>query len=158
MRKLQIACAAAAVAVVLAGCGSSEQAVPETGEEPPATTQPTETGTDATQTETGETETGETETTTTPTAPPVTTVRIAVRDGRPVGGIARPEVRRGDHVVLVVTSDLAGDVHLHGYDLERPVAPGKPARLRFRATIPGRFEIELHAHPEVHIGELTVTP
>ncbi|MCS7008044.1 MAG: hypothetical protein RMM28_11590 [Thermoleophilia bacterium] len=153
MRKLLIACAAAALAVALSGCGSGEEAAPATTGEPPPTTQTPETDTDAT--ETAETRP---ETEAPPETTSVTTVRIVVRDGRPVGGIVRPKVRRGDQVVLVVTSDLAGDVHLHGYDLERPVAPGRPARLRFRATIPGRFEIELHAHPEVHIGELTVTP
>lgn len=138
MRKMLTACAAVISAVALAGCGSG-------GDE----------GAPATATETNETTV--TATAVEPAAPEPVTIRIAVRDGRPVGGIARPKVREGDRVVLVVTADTAGDVHLHGYDLERPVRPGSPARIRFRATIPGRFEIELHAHPEVHIGELTVT-
>ncbi|GIU94683.1 MAG: hypothetical protein KatS3mg012_1140 [Gaiellaceae bacterium] len=143
MTKVLAACAALLAAAALAGCGSSEEAAP------PDTTEPETTHT--TTTETPPTETA-------PTAPAPVTVRIAVRSGRPVGGIARPKVRQGDRVVLVVSADTAGDVHLHGYDLERRVAPGAPARIGFRATIPGRFEIELHAHPEVHIGELTVTP
>ena len=37
------------------------------------------------------------------------------------------------------------------------VAPGAPARIAFRATIPGRFEIELEDRG-VQIAELTVNP
>lgn len=146
MTKVLTACVTAIVAVALAGCGSGDE------EATPGTT--TETQTMTTET----TETTVTATETTPAVPEPLSIRIAVRNGRPVGGIARPKVKRGDRVVLVVTADMSGDVHLHGYDIEKTVAPGSPARLRFRATIPGRFEIELHAHPEIHVGELTVTP
>ncbi len=85
------------------------------------------------------------------------TVRISVRAGRPVGGIARPSVKRGRRVRLVVRSDVADHVHLHGYDLMRDVAPGRPGQLAFRATIPGRFEVELEDRG-VPIAELEVRP
>jgi hypothetical protein len=42
-----------------------------------------------------------------------------------------------------VTSDVADEVHLHGYNLKRDVAPGSPARLPFRSTIVGTVEVEL---------------
>jgi hypothetical protein len=45
---------------------------------------------------------------------------------------------------LVITSDVADEVHVHGYDLETELAPGKPAEIAFDATIPGVFEVELH--------------
>ena len=67
----------------------------------------------------------------------------------------RASVDRNDRVVLVVTSDVLDHVHVHGYDLLRDVGPGKPARIAFRATIPGRFEIELEDR-HVPIAELTV--
>jgi hypothetical protein len=44
---------------------------------------------------------------------------------------------------LIVTSDVADEVHLHGYNLKRDVAPGSPARLPFRSTIVGTVEVEL---------------
>ena len=47
------------------------------------------------------------------------------------------------HVVITVTSDVADEVHVHGYDLMADVAPGAPATIRFTADAPGRFEIEL---------------
>ncbi|MFO7572249.1 MAG: hypothetical protein R6W48_06570 [Gaiellaceae bacterium] len=115
------------------------------------TTGTTEQTVTATQTETVATDTE-------PAPPAPVAIRVVVRDGRPVGGIARPTVKKGDRVVLVVAADVTGDVHLHGYDLEETAAPGSPARMRFTATIPGRFEIELHAHPEILVGELTVRP
>jgi hypothetical protein len=87
----------------------------------------------------------------------VKTVRITVRDGRAVGGIARDKLEQGEQVVLVVRSDVADHVHLHGYDVMVDVAPGKPARLRFKATIPGRFEVELEDRG-LHIAELEVRP
>jgi hypothetical protein len=78
-----------------------------------------------------------------PAPPPTAQVRITVRDGRPVGGIRQVTVARGRRVVLIVTSDVADHIHLHGYDVIRDVVPGKPTRLTFRATIVGTVEVEL---------------
>lgn len=151
MHTIKLICVLAGAVIALAGCGSSDEATPTTD------TTTTETVT----TEPPATETAATETTTTETtepAPPApTTVRITVRDGRPVGGIARPSVGQGERVVLVVRSNVADHVHVHGYDLFADVAPGASARLAFRATIPGRFEIELE-DSHVQIAELTVQP
>jgi len=100
------------------------------------------------------------QTTTTETAPPVETpteLRIVVVNGAPEGGIVRKTVEKGDRVVLVVKSDVADEVHLHGYDISRDVAAGGTARIAFRATIPGRFEVELEDRG-VQIADLTVGP
>lgn len=133
-------------ALVLAGCGGSE-----------ASDSGTTTGTTVTTTETAPPPTTETTTTTEPTQPPATVVRIRVVDGAPEGGIVREKIDQGDRVVLVVTSDVADEIHVHGYDVSRPVAAGGTTRLRFTATIPGRFEVELEERG-VPIGELTVQP
>lgn len=95
-----------------------------------------------------------TDTTPAPVGP--TVVRVVVVDGAPKGGIVRKTVEKGDRVVLVVTSDVTDHIHLHGYDITRDVAPGKPARLPFKATIPGRFEVELEERG-VPIADITVT-
>ena len=84
-------------------------------------------------------------------------VRVRVVGGVPKGGIVRKTVTKGDRVVLVVTSDVADHVHLHGYDIMRDVAAGGTARIRFRATLPGRFEVELEDRG-VQIADLTVQP
>ena len=85
-------------------------------------------------------------------APPATTteaatapvqVDVVVVGGEPQGGIVRESVDLDSAVVLTVTSDVADEVHVHGYDLMADVAPGAPATIRFTADAPGRFEIEL---------------
>jgi len=78
-----------------------------------------------------------------PTTPAIVQIPIVVQGGTPVGGIKRATVKKDRVVVLVVRSDVADEVHLHGYNIMRDVEPGTPARLRFRATIPGQFEAEL---------------
>jgi len=75
--------------------------------------------------------------------PAIVQIPIVVQGGTPVGGIKRATVKKDRVVVLVVRSDVADEVHLHGYNIMRDVEPGTPARLRFRATIPGQFEAEL---------------
>jgi hypothetical protein len=74
----------------------------------------------------------------------------------PVGGIQRPKVDRDERVTIVVRSDVADHVHLHGYNRFADVAPGKPARLTFVADVPGRFEIELEDR-HVLLAQLTVS-
>ncbi len=132
--------------VALAGCGSSgdSQSAPETET---ATTAPVGTTAPAT---------GETETTTASTPKPKpSTITIRVVGGKPQGGIARPSVKRNDRVVLVVRSDTADELHLHGYDISREVAAGGKTRIAFVARIPGRFELELE-QSGVQLAELTV--
>jgi hypothetical protein len=146
-RRSAVAVAALALfgaGALLASCGSDDADV--------ATT----TGTPTTETTTTETTT--TEATTTPPPPPKpTTIRIVVENGAPKGGIFRETVDKGDRVVLVVRSDVSDHVHLHGYDIMRDVSPGRTARLPFRATIPGRFEVELEDRA-VQIADITVQP
>jgi len=153
MRRIAILLAVAASAVGLAGCGGDDGDVAETTEPAVTTTAPTETET-TTETQT-DTETTPAETT--PAAPKPTTVAIRVVGGVPQGGIARPKVKKGDRVVIVIRSDAGESVHVHGYDVERTITPGKPVRLPLTATIPGRFEVEMH-HPDAVLAVLTVNP
>jgi hypothetical protein len=55
------------------------------------------------------------------------------------------DVPLGSAVLLVVTSDKADELHVHGYDKEAELAAGKATELRFDATIPGVFEVETHS-------------
>jgi len=87
---------------------------------------------------------------------PFTAIRITVKGGRPVGGIQRPKVGLGDNAIIYVTSDVADEVHFHGYDLSQDVKAGGTAQIPFHATIPGRFEIELE-NSGVQLAELTVS-
>jgi hypothetical protein len=109
----------------------------------------------ATTTTTGTTTTRTTATR--PRSPGPTIIRIVVRGGRVVGGLRRARLEQGKRAVLVVRADVSDHVHLHGYDIMRDVSPGSPARLRFRATIPGRFEVELEDR-KLQIAQLEVRP
>jgi hypothetical protein len=88
--------------------------------------------------------------------------RIQIKGGQVVGGPADIKVKKGAHVVIVVRSDAPDDIHLHGYDIEKPVEPGQPAQFNFTANIEGIFEIESHvaedAGREPLMGKLTVEP
>jgi hypothetical protein len=148
MKRTAIALAVLAGAVGLAGCGGEGGDVAETTEPAVTTTAPTETETTPPETTPAET---------TPATPKPTTVRIRVVGGVPQGGIARPKVKKGERVVFVVRADQGESVHVHGYDVERTITPGKPVRLPLTAAIPGRFEVELH-HPDVVLAVLTVNP
>jgi hypothetical protein len=71
-------------------------------------------------------------------------IDVQVAGGQVSGDTGRVPVATGTPVTLVITSDVADEVHVHGYDLETELAPGKPVELSFDATIPGVFEVELH--------------
>ena len=103
-------------------------------------------------------------TTTTTTATTTATVpqyknpeTIVIKNGEPVGGMAKLTYKQGSTVKLTVTTDGAEtDVHIHGYDIEKATAPGAPAKFSFVAKDTGRFEVELH--PSTQIAQLDVVP
>jgi plastocyanin len=71
-------------------------------------------------------------------------IEVQVTGGQVSGDTGRVPVAVGTEVTLVITSDAADEVHVHGYDLTADLAPGTPAEIPFTATIPGVFEVELH--------------
>jgi plastocyanin len=91
------------------------------------------------------------------TTPKPSVTRVRAAGLKPVGGIKEMTVNKGDTVRFVVTSDQPENVHLHGYDVEKPVGPGKPATYTFKATIEGIFEVELE-EAGVQLIKLTVEP
>lgn len=148
---LLVLCCSALIAGVLAGCGGSDA----------------DTTTDGT---TSVVLTTETAVSTTATAPVGTTpsapadpgssgrgesLAVTFRAGT-VTGDTSPSVKRGDRVSISVTSDVADELHLHGYDIARPLTPGQTTTFSFVADIPGKFELELHHNP-TRLLTLTVT-
>jgi hypothetical protein len=94
---------------------------------------------------------------TTVQGPQTQLVRIVYQGGRVIGGIRQVRLERGDRLMLVVASSVPDHVHVHGYDIMRDVAPGRPARITLRVTAAGRFEVELEDR-KVPIAELDVRP
>jgi hypothetical protein len=88
--------------------------------------------------------------------------RIQIKGGSVVGGPPNIKVTKGEHVRIVVSADAHDDIHLHGYDIEKPVEPGQPAQFNFSADIEGVFEIESHVAEdegrEPLVAKLTVEP
>jgi hypothetical protein len=82
---------------------------------------------------------------------------IVIRGGEPVGGIQELEYEAGDQIRFEVRSDVADEVHVHGYDLSEDVAAGGTVSFDFPAEIEGIFEVELEARGE-QIAELRVNP
>src|SRR5206468_9372191 len=47
---------------------------------------------------------------------------IVVQGGKPVGGVAHPVFKKGGRIKLTIQSDVADEVHFHGYDVHKDVA------------------------------------
>jgi FtsP/CotA-like multicopper oxidase with cupredoxin domain len=103
---------------------------------------------------------GTTKKETTAKGPPVT--RIAIQGTEVQGGVKTITVKKGDALRIVVTSDKPNTLHLHGFDIEKQAAPGKPARFDVKANIEGEFELESHtfedAGMEAGVAKLRVEP
>jgi hypothetical protein len=77
-------------------------------------------------------------------APAGQRIEVTVAGGQVSGDTGRVPVAVGEPVTLVVTSDVADEIHVHGYELTTALEPGTSAELPFDATVPGVFEVELH--------------
>lgn len=89
-------------------------------------------------------------------APPVVH-ELVVEKGALVSGPGVIRVRQGDPVRIRVTSDVADEFHLHGYDEKLQLRAGEPATLELDAHLSGRFGYELHG-THVELGALEVLP
>ena len=53
-------------------------------------------------------------------------------------------VKRNDVVKLEWSTDRPMTIHLHGYDIEKEIAPGSVTDMTFTARATGRFTVEPH--------------
>ena len=141
---LGVAAVIAAVVVIIAVASGGGDDKSDTAA---STTQATQPG-DTTQQQ------QDTTTTDTAAAPQPVVEQIEIKDGQPVGGLKKISVEKGEQVEIDLTSDAAGEAHLHGYDIEKELQPGKTAKFRFKADIEGVFELELH--PSTQLAKVTV--
>lgn len=127
--------AAAAVTLAAAGCGEPAPAGPSAapGSAAPSASVPSASA----------------------SGPRVVRVAVTVAGGKARTAHRRVKVPRGAIVEITVTGDTADEFHLHGYDRELAITPGRPATLRFTAGTPGVFEAELH-HSGARVLELQV--
>ncbi|CAB4880859.1 MAG: hypothetical protein F2799_07070 [Actinobacteria bacterium] len=90
-------------------------------------------------------------TATTPAARVVRSAIVVSKDGA-VGGVKTIDAKSGDRIVITVTStNFTGEVHLHGFDIHRDLAPGRavefsvPPSATSVAKGQGVFEMEMEA-------------
>ncbi|MBT3916355.1 MAG: hypothetical protein HN731_14850 [Rhodospirillaceae bacterium] len=63
---------------------------------------------------------------------------------RKVQGKNTLQVTQGDQVELKWQTDEIVKLHLHGYDIEQTVTPGKTRTMKFKAKATGRFPVTSH--------------
>jgi hypothetical protein len=76
-------------------------------------------------------------------APEGNVVRVRVAGGLVQGVEDTVDVAVGEKLTILVRSDAADEVHVHGYNLFDDVGPGQQAEIELTADIPGVFEVEL---------------
>jgi hypothetical protein len=82
---------------------------------------------------------------------------IVIKDGQPVGGVQKLSFTQGDAIRFTVDSDVADEVHFHGYDVGKDVEAGGSVSFDVPAADAGVFEVELEQRV-VPIAEITVNP
>jgi ABC-type glycerol-3-phosphate transport system substrate-binding protein len=133
--------------LVLAGCGNESDSGASPSSTPTSTPVPTGTPTDLpTMTATaGKPNTSSPSNTADPSGEQAdVTINVTVANGKVNPSGTTIKVKAGQTVLVTAVSDAADEVHIHGYDKELPLTPGKPASVKFTADMKGTFEIETH--------------
>jgi heme/copper-type cytochrome/quinol oxidase subunit 2 len=84
-------------------------------------------------------------------------VEVTILKGKKVEGPDVIKLKKGDKVLLLVHSDSADELHIHGYDITAEIVPDQAVRVHFIATRTGRFSFEIHRW-ELHLGVIEVYP
>ena len=130
--------------LVLAGCGGDDTGSGSTTPSPsapastPTSTAPSSTPASATPTS-GPSNTAD------PSGEQAdVTVDITVANGKVNPSGATIKVKAGQTVLIKAVSDAEEELHIHGYDKELELTPGKAAAVTFTANMKGTFEVETH--------------
>jgi hypothetical protein len=87
----------------------------------------------------------------------VTAATVEVKNAKPVGGVQTVKFKKGGTINLTVHSDVADEVHFHGYDVGKDVKAGGTVHFVMPAKIDGVFEVELESR-KTQIASVEVIP
>jgi cupredoxin-like protein len=131
--------------LVLAGCGGGDS---DSGSSTPSPSAPASTPTSTLPTTTptpGSPNTSSPSNTADPSGEQAdVTIDVTVANGKVNPSGATIKVKAGQTVLVKVISDADDELHIHGYDKELELSPGKPASVKFTANMKGTFEVETH--------------
>ena len=120
-------------AVLLTGCGTEAPGAAAPGDDPVVRIQTSEPSAGAA-----------------PVSPPAAApspsarvIDVTLAGGTVTGVSSRVEAALGERLVIRITSDVADEVHVHGYDERATVPAGGTVEIPLTADIPGGFEVEL---------------
>jgi hypothetical protein len=85
----------------------------------------------------------------------VHTISVKVLGGKATGDTGKVTVPLGSPVVISVSSDVADEMHVHGYERTVKVPAASTASVVFTANKPGTFEVELE-NPQIPLLQLQV--
>ncbi|MGW4644755.1 hypothetical protein ACWEN6_40050 [Sphaerisporangium sp. NPDC004334] len=91
----------------------------------------------------------------TPAPTTVKQIAVAISKRTVTPPPSRIDVAKGQTVRITVTSDVADQAHVHGYDKAADLQPGSPATIEFVADQSGLFEVETHGQ-ELQLFQLLV--
>jgi len=136
MHRARLSTPALALFLLVVGCGDDDVSAATTTTTMSTVTSSSSVAEDATTTSTAAASPATTE------APDeaeeeVLLVTLAFAGGEVTSGAQRIEVDAGERVRLEVTSDIAEEVHVHGYDLEAGLVPGETAVIELTGDLPG---------------------
>ncbi|GAA2840027.1 cupredoxin domain-containing protein [Kribbella solani] len=83
-------------------------------------------------------------------------IDITVANGKVNPSGATIKVKAGQTVLVTAISDADEELHIHGYDKELELTPGKSASVKFTANMKGTFEVETHKSAKL-VAKLVVS-
>jgi plastocyanin len=90
----------------------------------------------------------------TPTTPPPArdtpagrTIEVTITGKKVSPAPATVDLKVGETLTLIVTSDHDDEIHAHGFEVEGELKAGVPSTVTVTGTEPGLFEVETHEPP-----------
>jgi len=129
--------AVGALTGLLAGCGGSTEA-------------PAAQGSSA-----GPASSGSSTAASSPTSAAGRTLRVTITGRTVAPAPSQVDIKPGETLTLVVTSDHDDELHAHGFEVEKELKAGVPTTLVLKTDLPGVYEVETH-HPPLRLLSVAV--
>ena len=83
------------------------------------------------------------------------TLRVTITGRTVTPAPSQVQVKPGETLTLVVTSDHDDELHAHGFQVEKELKAGVPTTVVLKTDLPGVYEVETH-HPPLRLLSVAV--